>query len=195
MDQQFTVGGFLTIEPVTGSGIGELIIDFLLANPNSTGLEIANGVINPVSGVRFRTHVIRHFIGFLVRTKRIEIVDTGTGSMTNTYATGGAPPLFFTKFDVDAILLSLVKEFAFTVDAKLNRVDEFLVDAVIKAVGQTLNFTVDSIVLFMPAIPICVDAILEPEMQLTEVISESPKLVTPKNVTQTISESPTVVIT
>jgi len=81
----FIVDGFLTITQQTGTGIGKQIVDFLLANPNSTGLEIGDGVLNPVSNVRYTNHKIRSFMGFLLSTNQIDkVVDNGS-TMISVY--------------------------------------------------------------------------------------------------------------
>ena len=52
-DLLFEVDGFLSITPIFESGIGAQIVDFLLADPDSTGIEIGIGVINPQTGRRY----------------------------------------------------------------------------------------------------------------------------------------------
>ena len=81
----FVVDALMSIEPVSTSGIGKQIVDFLLAYPNSTGLQIGNGVLNPVSSIRYRNHVIRKYIGFLLRINKIDkVVDNGS-TMISVY--------------------------------------------------------------------------------------------------------------
>jgi len=85
VDLNFIVDAELTITQRTSTGIGKQIVDFLLVNPNSTGLQIGDGVLNPVSGVRYKNHRIRSFMGFLLSNNLIDkTVDNGS-TMISVY--------------------------------------------------------------------------------------------------------------
>jgi len=127
----FEVDGFLNIEPIFPSGIGALIVDFLLANPDSTGLEIGDGVINPVNGRRFTNLKIRHYVGALTRLG-ILVKQIDTGVWYNSTYSAGPSPLLKLQFFVDGTVrktdieqwfndacIRQTKDHTFAVDASL----------------------------------------------------------------------------
>lgn len=216
----FEVDGFLSITPIFESGIGAQIVDFLLTNPDSTGLEIGDGVINPQTGRRYTNLKIRHYVGALTRLG-ILVKQIDTGLWYNSTYSAGPSPLLKLQFFVDGMLRKTdIKQWFNDACIRGIMTHDFAVDAVVIPSGFSKEFDVDALLQIMPSIMFGVDAIiiiitnfhdfsvdarflqqvheftvdaLPQGNELTEIISESSTMIDPNTASNAISETPLLV--